>query len=165
MGSFIGHVLPGTLFLLVGVWHIWCSMVRYVASPKTFRVRVWNPVPGFDGRVKHLELYVISIGAFIDLCIELLIATQLRFFVGGILNSIYLNNFEHSGMLLMFLIFGVVTLLSERTRLGVVVMLCSWLSLFKIILYIIIKMNKLFVLLQFSIVGMLHLKFNMFHAI
>ncbi|GAU25014.1 hypothetical protein TSUD_154880 [Trifolium subterraneum] len=105
MGSFIGHILPGTLFLLVGVWHIWSSVVRYVSNPKTFRVCVWNPVPGFDGKFKHLELYVISIGAFIDLCVELLIATQLKFFVGGILNSTYLNNFEHSGMLVMFLIF------------------------------------------------------------
>ncbi|KAI5419017.1 uncharacterized protein LOC127074845 isoform X1 [Lathyrus oleraceus] len=116
MGSFVGHILPGTLFLLVGLWHIWCAVVRYVSSPKTFRVRVWNPVPGFDGKLKHLELYVISIGAFIDLCVELLVATQLRFFVDGVLNSTYLNNFEHSGMLLMFLIFGVVSLLSESTR-------------------------------------------------
>lgn len=123
MGSFIGHILPGTLFLLVGAWHIWASVVRYVSDPKTFQVRAWNPVPGFDGRLKHLELYVISIGAFIDLCIELLVATQLRFFVGGVLNSTYLNNFEHSGMLLMFLIFGVVSLLSERTRLVAMVAL------------------------------------------
>ncbi|XP_061347382.1 uncharacterized protein LOC133292915 isoform X2 [Gastrolobium bilobum] len=91
-------------------------MVRYVSNPMTFRVRVWNPVPGFDGRLKHLELYVISIGALVDLCIELLFATQLKFVLGGVLNSTYLNNFEHSGMLLMFLIFGVATLLSERTR-------------------------------------------------
>ena len=117
MGSFKGHVLPGTLFLLVGAWHIWGSVVRYVSNPNTFRIRVWNPVPGFDGRLKHLELYVVSIGAFIDLCIELLYATHLRFFVGGVLNPTHLNNFEHSGMLLMFFIFGVVTLLTEKTRL------------------------------------------------
>ncbi|KAG4938909.1 hypothetical protein AAZX31_16G094900 [Glycine max] len=116
MGSFIGHILPGTLFLLVGTWHIWGSVMRYVSNPKTFRVQVWNPVPGFNGRLKHLELYVISIGAFIDLCVELLLATRLRFFVGGALNTTYFNNFEHSGMLLMFLIFGVVALLSEKTR-------------------------------------------------
>nr|ACU19967.1 unknown [Glycine max] len=116
MGSFIGHILPGTLFLLVGTWHIWGSVMRYVSNPKTFRVQVWNPVPGFNGRLKHLELYVISIGAFIDLCVELLLATRLRFFVGGALNTTYSNNFEHSGMLLMFLIFGVVALLSEKTR-------------------------------------------------
>ncbi|KAF5477876.1 hypothetical protein F2P56_004485 [Juglans regia] len=117
MGSFKGHALPGSLFLLVGVWHIWSAVVRYVANPKTFRVRVWNPVPGFDGRLKYLELYLIAIGAFIDMCIELLYSTHLKFFVNGVLNPSHMNDFEHSGMLLMFFIFGLVALLSEKTRL------------------------------------------------
>ncbi|XP_059440713.1 uncharacterized protein LOC132173279 [Corylus avellana] len=116
MGSFKGHALPGTLFLLVGVWHIWSSVVRYVSNPKTFRVRVWNPVPGFDGKLKYFELYLIAIGAFIDMCIELLYSTHLKFFVNGVLNPSHMNDFEHSGMLLMFFIFGLVALLSEKTR-------------------------------------------------
>ncbi|CAN1154389.1 Transmembrane protein 45B [Linum perenne] len=116
MGSFKGHVVPGSLFLIIGVWHIWCSLVRYVSNPKSFRVRVWNPVPGFEGKLKYLEIYVIVIGAFIDLCIELLYSTHLRFFVNGVLNPSHMNNFEHSGMLLMFFILGVITLLSEQTR-------------------------------------------------
>uniref|UniRef100_A0A5B7AYK2 Putative transmembrane protein 45A n=1 Tax=Davidia involucrata TaxID=16924 RepID=A0A5B7AYK2_DAVIN len=115
MGSFKGHVVPGTLFLVVGIWHVWSSVVRHASNPKSFRVRVWNPVPGFDGRFKHLELYLIVIGAFIDLCIELLYSTHLKFFVNGVLNPSHMNDFEHSGMLLMFFIFGVVALLSEKT--------------------------------------------------
>ncbi|XP_052209932.1 uncharacterized protein LOC127813166 [Diospyros lotus] len=115
MGSFIGHILPGTLFFVVGIWHVWSAVFRYVSNPKLFRVRVWNPVPGFDGKLKHLELYIIVVGGFIDLCIELLVATQLKFFVHGVLDSSHMNNFEHSGMLFMFLIFGAVTLLSEKT--------------------------------------------------
>ncbi|XP_040986715.1 transmembrane protein 45B [Juglans microcarpa x Juglans regia] len=117
MGSFKGHALPGSLFLLVGVWHIWSAVVRYVANPKTFKVRVWNPVPGFDGRLKYFELYLIAIGAFIDMCIELLYSTHLKFFVNGVLNPSHMNDFEHSGMLLMFFIFGLVALLSEKTSL------------------------------------------------
>ncbi|XP_047328436.1 transmembrane protein 45B-like [Impatiens glandulifera] len=116
MGSFIGHVLPGTLFFLVGIWHIWCSVFRYVKNPDKFRVKAWNPVPGFSDKLKYLELYLIVIGGFIDLCVELLIATRLNFFVNGVLNSTYLNNFEHSGMLLMFFIFGFITLLSQKSR-------------------------------------------------
>ncbi|XP_073124933.1 uncharacterized protein [Henckelia pumila] len=115
MGSFPGHVLPGTLFFVVGMWHIWCSIVRFVSNPKSFRVRVWNPVPGFEGRFKYLELYIVAIGGFIDLCIEFLYATHLKIFVHGVLNPSHMNNFEHSGMLLMFFIFGVITLLSEKT--------------------------------------------------
>jgi hypothetical protein len=122
MGSFKGHALPGTLFFIVGVWHIWATIVRYVRNPKTFQVRAWNPVPGFDGRLKYLELYVVAIGAFIDLCVEFLYSTHLKIFVGGVLNPSHMNDFEHSGMLLMFFIYGVVSLLSEKTRL--VVPLC-----------------------------------------
>ncbi|XP_010538392.1 PREDICTED: transmembrane protein 45A [Tarenaya hassleriana] len=117
MGSFKGHALPGTLFLVVGVWHIWSSVVRYISNPSSFRVRVWNPVPGFNGKLKYLELYVVAIGAFIDMCIELLYSTHLKFFVNGVLNPSHMNDFEHSGMLLMFFIFGVVSLVSEKTRL------------------------------------------------
>ncbi|XP_077234813.1 uncharacterized protein LOC143876999 [Tasmannia lanceolata] len=115
MGSFKGHVIPGTLFLLVGVWHIWSSVVRYVSNPKSFRVRVWSPVQGFGGRLKYLELYVVLVGAFIDMCIELLYSTHLKFFVNGVLNPSHMNDFEHSGMLLMFFIFGLVALLNEKT--------------------------------------------------
>ena len=117
MGSFKGHVVPGTLFLLVGLWHIWCSVYRYVTSPKTFRIRVWNPVPGFEGRLKYLELYMVVTGAFIDLCIELVYAPHLKYFVDGVLNPGHMNNFEHSGMLIMFFIFGLIALISVKTRL------------------------------------------------
>ncbi|KAL9270634.1 Transmembrane protein 45B-like protein [Drosera capensis] len=115
MGSFKGHVVPGTLFLMVGIWHMWCSVYRYATNPNGFRLRVWNPVPGFGGRLKYLELYMVTIGAFIDLCIELLYATHLKFFVNGELNPSHLNNFEHSGMLVMFFIFGIIALLSQKT--------------------------------------------------
>ncbi|KAJ8754306.1 hypothetical protein K2173_002757 [Erythroxylum novogranatense] len=117
MGSFKGHALPGTFFLLVGVWHIWSALVRFASNPKAFRFRVWNPVSGYDGKLNYLELYLVVVGSFVDLCIEFLYSTHLKFFVNGVLNPSHMNNFEHAGMLLMFLIFGVVTLLSEKTRL------------------------------------------------
>ncbi|RZC91474.1 hypothetical protein C5167_027535 [Papaver somniferum] len=116
MGSFKGHVLPGTLFLLVGMWHIWSAIIRYVSNPKSFRVKPWNPIPGSDGsKLRNLELYVIAIGSFIDLCVELLYAPHLKFFVNGVLNPSHMNNFEHSGMLIMFFIFALIALLSQET--------------------------------------------------
>ncbi|KAK6129920.1 hypothetical protein DH2020_036314 [Rehmannia glutinosa] len=36
-------------------------------------------------------------------------------FVNGVLNPSHMNDFEHSGMLLMFFIFGIIALLSEKT--------------------------------------------------
>ena len=117
MGSFMEHVLPGTLFLAVSLWHICNAVVRFVMNPKGFQVRVLNPVSGFDGRLRYLELYVVAIGAFIDMCIEFLYSTNLKFFVNGVLNPSHTNDFEHSGMLLMFFIFGVVALFPQQTGL------------------------------------------------
>ncbi|XP_010918073.1 uncharacterized protein [Elaeis guineensis] len=118
MGSFIGHVLPGSLFLAVGLWHIWSAAVRYVSDPVAFRVRVWNPVERwFGGKARHLELYVLAGGAFVDMCVELLYSPHFQYFVGSerILNPAHMNDFEHGAMLLMFFLFGAITLLSEKT--------------------------------------------------
>ncbi|XP_047087328.1 transmembrane protein 45A-like [Lolium rigidum] len=116
MGSFKGHVLPGTLFLVVGAWHVWAAMARFAADPLGFRLRVWNPVGG-DGALRHLELYVIAGGAFLDMCIEVLYSTHLHFLApeGGV-NPAHLNDLEHGGMLLMFFLFGALALLSQKTR-------------------------------------------------
>nr|DAD44774.1 TPA_asm: hypothetical protein HUJ06_003004 [Nelumbo nucifera] len=62
-------------------------MPRYIKNPKGFRVRVWNPVPGFDGRLKYTELCVVAIGAFINMCIELLYLAHLKFFINGVLRG------------------------------------------------------------------------------
>jgi hypothetical protein len=116
MGSFKGHVLPGTLFLVVGAWHVWAAMARFAADPLGFRLRVWNPVGG-DGALRHLELYVIAGGAFLDMCIEVLYSTHLHFLApGGGVNPAHLNDLEHGGMLLMFFLFGALALLSQKTR-------------------------------------------------
>ncbi|CAN6381845.1 unnamed protein product [Urochloa humidicola] len=114
MGSFKGHVLPGTLFLLVGLWRVWCSVSRYAAAPSTFRVRAWNPVSSSSSPVRLLELYVIAGGAFADMCVEVLYSTHLRIFVdGGEINPAHLNDLEHGGMLLMFFLFGALALASQ----------------------------------------------------
>ncbi|KAF0894891.1 hypothetical protein E2562_004895 [Oryza meyeriana var. granulata] len=120
MGSFKGHVLPGTLFLAVGAWHVWAAAARFAADPAGFRLRVWNPVeaPGIlGGKARHLELYVVAGGAFLDMCVEVLYSTHLRIFAdGGGINPAHLNDLEHGGMLLMFFLFGALALLSQKTR-------------------------------------------------
>lgn len=114
MGSFAGHLLPGSLFLLIGVWHMGNSIVKYVSDPRSFRARVWH---AFPGRLKHLELYIITLGSFVDMCIEFFYSTHLRFLVDGALNSAHMNDFEHAAMLLMFFLFGASALMSETTGL------------------------------------------------
>lgn len=118
MGSFQGHVLPGTLFLAVGAWHLWAAAARFAADPTGFRLRVWNPVeaPFLRGKARHLELYVVAGGAFLDMCVEVLYSTHLRVFAGDGVNPENLNDLEHGGMLLMFFLFGALALLSQNTR-------------------------------------------------
>ncbi|OEL36781.1 hypothetical protein BAE44_0002194 [Dichanthelium oligosanthes] len=111
MGSFSGHVLPGTLFLAVGLWRMWSAVARFAADPPAFRVRAWSPL---SKGPRLLELYVVAAGAFLDMCLEL---------AGAIFASrssgveparlIYL---EHGGMLLVFFLFGALALLSQNTR-------------------------------------------------
>ncbi|KAG8090108.1 hypothetical protein GUJ93_ZPchr0011g28574 [Zizania palustris] len=118
MGSFKGHVLPGTLFLAVGAWHVWAAAARFAADPGGFRLRVWNPVeaPVLRGKARHLELYVVAGGALLDMCVEVLYSTHLRIFADGGINPAHLNDLEHGGMLLMFFLFGALALLSQKTR-------------------------------------------------
>ncbi|GLJ12019.1 hypothetical protein SUGI_0182140 [Cryptomeria japonica] len=116
MGSFKGHALPGSMFILVGLWHLWSCITKYVSNPKFHRVRIWHPLPGVSGHLKYLEIYFIIIGSFVDMSIEFFYSTHLKFFVNGLLNPSHMNDFEHAGMLLMFFIFGIAVLVSERTR-------------------------------------------------
>ena len=93
MGSFKGHVLPGSLFLMVGLWQIWNSVMKYVANPKSHRLRIWHVVPGISGNLKYLEIYINVIGSFVDLCIEFLYSTHLKIVVDGNLNPSHMNDF------------------------------------------------------------------------
>ncbi|KAG0615445.1 hypothetical protein M758_5G041500 [Ceratodon purpureus] len=116
MGSFKGHVLPGSMFVMVGVWHLLNSITNYVVNPKAFRSRVWHPVRCFSGKGRYLELYVLLVGTFTDMCIEFFYSTHLKFTVNGAINTTHLNDFEHAAMLLMFFLFCVAALVNETTR-------------------------------------------------
>ncbi|CAM6086712.1 unnamed protein product [Calypogeia fissa] len=117
MGSFKGHLLPGSMFIMVGLWHLFNSILNYVAHPRTFRGRVWHPVRGAKGKLKYTELYIIAVGSFVDMCIEFFYSTHMKFIVDGELNPTHMNDFEHAAMLLMFFIFFVTCILNESTGL------------------------------------------------
>lgn len=109
-------MLPGSMFLLVGLWHTLNSITNYVENPKAFRARVWHPVRCFSGKTRCLELYILLVGTFTDMCIEFFYSTHLKFTVNGAINTNHLNDFEHAAMLLMFFLFVIVVLISENTR-------------------------------------------------
>jgi hypothetical protein len=117
MGSFYGHLIPGSLFIMVGLWHMFNSILNYVGRPRSFQGRVWHPIRGVKGRLRYTELYLIAVGSFIDMCIEFFYSTHLKFIVNGELNPTHMNDFEHAAMLLMFFIFFVTCILNETTGL------------------------------------------------
>ncbi|KAF8681865.1 hypothetical protein HU200_045310 [Digitaria exilis] len=109
MGSFNGHVLPGTLFLAVGLWRVWSAVARFAADPPAFRVRAWSPL---SKGPPLLELYVVAGGAFLDMSLEVAFG---MFAGGGRVDQASLIYLEHGGMLLMFFLFGALALLSQKT--------------------------------------------------
>ncbi|CAI6000708.1 unnamed protein product [Closterium sp. NIES-64] len=117
MGSFAGHIIPGTLFLLVGLWHLRCSIKNYLAAPRAFVSRLWHPAP-LPGHWARLELYIIVVGSFLDMgLVELGVGTGFHPIENGGVAPGHLNNFEHAAMLLMFFLLGCALLISETTSL------------------------------------------------
>ncbi|KAF8749746.1 hypothetical protein HU200_012545 [Digitaria exilis] len=115
MGDFMGHVLPGTLLLLVGLWRVWSTVARFVAAPSSaFRARAWTPPPAPAPPL--LEMYVVAGGAFLDMCVELFYVDPLRVLSGEGVDPANLNGLEHAGMLLMFFLVGALAILSDKTR-------------------------------------------------
>ncbi|XP_044318714.1 transmembrane protein 45A-like [Triticum aestivum] len=112
MGDFVGHALPGSLLLLVGLWRVWASIARFATDPTAFRVRVCSSSAG----PRLLELYVVTGGAFLDMCMELFYSNPLRVLTGRGFDPTHLNGLEHASMLLMFFLFGALALLSHKTR-------------------------------------------------
>ncbi|KAE8777175.1 transmembrane protein 45A-like [Hordeum vulgare] len=113
MGDFVGHALPGSLLLAVGLWRVWACIARFAADPPAFRVHAWSP---FSAGTRLLELYVVTGGAFLDMCMELFYSNPLRVLTGRGVDPAHLNGLEHAGMLLVFFLFGSLALLSHKTR-------------------------------------------------
>lgn len=117
MGDFVGHVLPGTFFLCVGLWHLVSTIGNYVSSPATFKSRVWHPVEGLPHGAQPLELYAILLGTAADVAYELGVSADFRPLRGGAVPAFMVADFEHAGMLTVFFLFALAVLLSERTAL------------------------------------------------
>ncbi|CAI7796728.1 unnamed protein product [Closterium sp. NIES-54] len=102
MGSFAGHIIPGTLFLLVGLWHLRCSIKNYLAAPQAFVSRLWHPAP-LPGHWARLELYIIVVGSFLDMAlVELGVGTGFHPIENGGVAPGHLNNFEASVIILRY---------------------------------------------------------------
>lgn len=114
MGAFLGHLVPGLAFFLVGAWHLFNIMRTYARSPRHFRSQPWWPAAR-AGQRRYAELYAIIFAALFDIAVELVVSPHFKPLADGKIPANHLNNFEHAAMLLLFLIYGLVALVAEST--------------------------------------------------
>jgi hypothetical protein len=121
MGTFIGHVLPGTGFLLIGLWHLFNTITNYAHSPWDFHTRTWFPAKFGAGKLKYLELATIIAGSSLSILAELFIGPERHQPLADdwSIPPEHLNNFDHSSISLFFLIYASVALYAELSKLTV----------------------------------------------
>jgi hypothetical protein len=76
MGTFLGHVLPGLAFAILGVWHTLNTVKGYkLKGASGFRSATWFPFPSSPlPGLRHLELYLLlsfSVLAIADQLVDL----------------------------------------------------------------------------------------------
>ncbi len=113
MGSFIGHVIPGSFFILFGVWWIIQITRKYLwsLSRKTepFRATATFP-PKLKCQNLDLEALLALSAGIIGMIIELFIANVM---VG---KSIGVNNGQHATMYFFFSMVGLIGILAPTLR-------------------------------------------------
>ncbi|CAM6090542.1 unnamed protein product [Calypogeia fissa] len=115
MGTFIGHILPGVGFVLIGLWHLFNTVRNYVEGPWNFQSKPWFPTRWRGQYLKYLELYAIIFGSCTSIAAELFIcpAKHQPFADDWSIPSVHLNNFEHSTISLFFAFYGITCLISD----------------------------------------------------
>ena len=118
MGSLGGHLVPGTIFILIGLWWIYSAWLRYYTCRQrrrpfyitaTFQFHCCSP------RVAKLPIegYIVIFGTIVGMIIE---------FIGGFNRTIDpqtghvtiwagANNVQHFAMYFMFFLVGIIELL------------------------------------------------------
>eukprot|EP00245_Coleochaete_scutata_P017708 TRINITY_DN8832_c0_g1_i1.p1 TRINITY_DN8832_c0_g1~~TRINITY_DN8832_c0_g1_i1.p1 ORF type:complete len:334 (-),score=36.52 TRINITY_DN8832_c0_g1_i1:775-1776(-) len=116
MGMFIGHAGPGTFWLSIGLWHLYCTIRNYAKGPKNFRTRPWHPAK-LPGSLRYMELYMIMFMAGMEIAMELFILPHRHQPWGDHweIPANHLRNFEHSSMSFFFFLYALVALITETT--------------------------------------------------
>ncbi|KAK4741517.1 hypothetical protein SAY87_025105 [Trapa incisa] len=112
MGTLVGHVLPGAVFLIIGMWHLFNHIRLHARSPSSYSSPTWFPTPG----VRHLELFLIMSATTVSVAMELFVGPERGqpLDSSGSIPSNHLHNFEHSLISISFFTYAVVALIFDR---------------------------------------------------
>ena len=116
MGTLVGHVAPGAGFLIIGLWQLVNHVNLYCQSPKSYNPPVWFPAP----KVRHLELYVMIIGSWTSILMELFIGPSHHHPLDPVdmtIPSNHLHNFEHATISFSIFTYAAFALYLDRTGL------------------------------------------------
>lgn len=114
MGSRIGHVLPGSGFFLIGLWHLINHIKLNISQSKTYTTFPWFPT----SRFRYLELSTIIGGCLLSISFELFIGPKRHqpLDLDGTIPSYHLRNLEHANISLSFLIYAVFSIIIDKIR-------------------------------------------------
>ncbi|EXC34499.1 hypothetical protein L484_019096 [Morus notabilis] len=115
MGSFIGHVLPGIGFLLLGLWHLFNHIKLHTLHPTSYTSPIWFPT----SKLRHLELVLIIAGCFVFIVIELFVGPKKHhpFDSDGTIPNNHLHNVEHAVIALTIFTYALLSLIIDRAAL------------------------------------------------
>lgn len=116
MGTLVGHVAPGFVFLVIGLWQLFNHIKLYCQHPKSYRPPIWFPAP----KVRHLELYFIMTGSAIYMIMELFFANSRHHPLDPAdwtIPSNHIHNFEHVTISSAIFIYAAFALHLDRVRL------------------------------------------------
>ncbi|GLT44323.1 hypothetical protein SLA2020_182280 [Shorea laevis] len=110
MGTFVGHLLPGLVLALLGLWHTVNTVRAYcLKGSSKFMARFWYPFHCRVSVLKHLELIIILSFSLFAIFMQVFDLPFLRF-------AFKLDGFEHAAIFLHLGIFAGFTLAAELTN-------------------------------------------------
>mmetsp|Transcript_10178 Transcript_10178/g.30607 ORF Transcript_10178/g.30607 Transcript_10178/m.30607 type:complete len:322 (+) Transcript_10178:368-1333(+) len=119
-GAFLGHVVPGSMFVIWGSWWIFaCMREQILSSPeRPYRSKAWFQLPLLPKI--PLEPVLKIFGCFIGIVGELWFG-QVRFTYmfnsDGTFNHGHINNWQHAAMYFAYMVAGIVDMAGVYTDL------------------------------------------------
>ncbi|CAI9106787.1 OLC1v1006006C1 [Oldenlandia corymbosa var. corymbosa] len=115
MGSLVGHVAPGFLFFVIGLWHLLNHIRIHCLCPKSYTSLPWFPTSKF----KYSELFLIMAGCLGSMTMELFIGPEKHqpLDPDGTIPSRYLHLFEHSNISLTFFVYALFSIVLDKIQL------------------------------------------------
>lgn len=118
MGSLGGHLVPGSIFILIGLWWMYSTWLRYFLCRqrrRSYFVSASFPFYCCGSQIARLpiEAFFVLFGTSLGILIELIAGFNRTFDPVTNQSSIYFgaNNLQHFGMYSMFFLAGIVQLL------------------------------------------------------